>query len=50
MEIGELAGMKKADVEKVKAFLSILADGEFLSRLDEMGGYSCPKTGTVIRI
>ena len=35
---------------KVKAFLAVLNDGEFLIRLDEMGGYSCPKTGTVIRI
>ncbi len=44
--------LREKDLEdpKVKAFLAVLTSAEFLARLDAMGGYACPKTGTVIRI
>ena len=34
---------------KLKAFLSILTDAGFLSKVDAMGGYAYPKIGTVVR-
>lgn len=35
---------------KLKAFLAILTDEEFLDKLDSMGGYSHPRIGTVVHI
>jgi len=36
--------------DRVKAFLQILCSNEFKEQIENMGGYSCEKTGEIIII